>query len=83
MGKPIITTNSVGCKEVVDEGYNGFKCNPKDTECITIAMKKLIEMSQEERIQLGRNGRHKMEKEFDEEYVIDRYIKAIAEVSRN
>lgn len=81
MGKPIITTNSVGCKEVVDEEYNGFKCNPKDTKCITIAMKKLIEMPKEKRIVMGNNGRLKMEKEFDENYVLDRYMKAISKIS--
>ena len=80
-GKPIITTNSVGCKEVVDEGYNGFKCNPKDIQCITNAMKKLIEMPKEKRIAMGNNGRLKMEKEFDENYVLDRYMKAISKIS--
>jgi glycosyltransferase involved in cell wall biosynthesis len=81
MGKPIITTNNVGCKEVVDEGINGFKCNIKDSVCIVKAMQNLIEMPKEERIQMGRNGRLKMEKEFDEKFVLDSYMKAIKEIS--
>jgi len=83
MGKPIITTHNVGCKEVVDEGINGFKCNTKDSVCIAKSMKNIIEMSQEERIQMGRKGRVKMEKEFDEKFVLDSYIKAIKEISLN
>lgn len=83
MGKPIITTNSVGCKEVVDEGVNGFKCNIKDSVCIAKAMKKFVELSQEERVQMGKNGRMKMEKEFDEKFVIDRYLKTIKEIFLN
>lgn len=81
MGKPIITTNNVGCKEVVDEGINGFKCNTKDSVCIAKAMRTVIEMPDEERIQMGRNGRLKVEKEFDEKFVLDSYMKAIKEIS--
>lgn len=83
MGKPIITTNNVGCKEVVDDGVNGFKCNPKDAQCIAKAMKIFIEMPAEKRMQMGRNGRVKMEKEFDEKCVLDRYVKTVEEISAN
>lgn len=30
MGRLIITTDSVGCRDVVDDGVNGFLCRPKD-----------------------------------------------------
>ena len=29
MGKPIITTNNVGCKEVVDHNFNGYLVEPR------------------------------------------------------
>jgi len=32
MAKPIITTDSVGCREVVEHGVNGLLCRPKDTQ---------------------------------------------------
>lgn len=83
MAKPIITTNNVGCKEVVEEGINGFKCNIKDFTCIVKAMRKFLEMLNEERIQMGKNGRLKMEKEFDEKFVLDSYMKAINQISSN
>ena len=44
-------------------------------------MRKFIEMPDEERIQMGRNGRLKMEKEFDEKFVLNSYMKAIQEIS--
>ncbi|ELP5097581.1 glycosyltransferase, partial [Escherichia coli] len=28
IGRPIITTNNIGCREVVDHGINGFLCEP-------------------------------------------------------
>ncbi|WP_036830306.1 glycosyltransferase, partial [Photobacterium sanctipauli] len=34
MGKPIVTTDNVGCRETVDDGINGFLCIPKSTESL-------------------------------------------------
>ncbi|MFW3398436.1 glycosyltransferase, partial [Aliarcobacter butzleri] len=34
MAKPIITTNAVGCKDVVDDNINGFLCDVKSIESL-------------------------------------------------
>lgn len=80
MSKPIITTENIGCKEVVDEGINGFKCKVKNIDCLVDSMIKVIQMSNKERESMGFNGRKKMEKEFDEKIVIDRYLDTIAKL---
>jgi len=77
MSKPIITTNNVGCKEVVDEGVNGYKCEIKDAHCLHLSMCKFLSLSDEEKINMGKNGRKKMEQEFDEKIVINKYINLI------
>jgi len=79
VGKPIITTHSVGCKEVVDEGVNGFLCAPRDAEDLAAKMERMMNLSQSERITMGLRGREKMIREFDERFVIDRYMSAIQE----
>ena len=38
--RPIITTNGVGCKEVINDGYNGFICEQKDVDSLALAMDK-------------------------------------------
>jgi hypothetical protein len=43
-------------------------------------MERMIELSHEERTAMGRRGREKVEREFDERFVIDAYLKAIREV---
>lgn len=37
-GKPIITTDTPGCREVVEEGLNGFLVPPKDPKALASAM---------------------------------------------
>ena len=45
MGRPIITTNSVGCREVVDDGVNGFLCQPQDAQDLAEKMERFIALS--------------------------------------
>ena len=77
MGKPIVTTNVVGCKEVVEHGVNGFLCEVKNAEDLALKMKEMLFLAEEQRKLMGQNGRIKMEKEFDEKIVIQKYLKAI------
>jgi glycosyltransferase involved in cell wall biosynthesis len=77
MGKPIITTENVGCKEVVDEGKNGYKCEVKNLECLVNKITQFIELSFEEKVKMSQYSRMKMEKEFSEKIVLDAYINII------
>jgi glycosyltransferase involved in cell wall biosynthesis len=77
MGKPIITTNVVGCKEVVEHGVNGLLCEVKNAQDLALKMKEMLLLSENQRRLMGENGRLKMEKEFDENIVIQKYLQAI------
>jgi glycosyltransferase involved in cell wall biosynthesis len=80
MARPIITTDSVGCRDVVDNGVNGFLCRPRDASDLANKMERMISMSQIEREVMGLRGREKVEREFDEKIVIDKYLAAIETV---
>ena len=77
MGRPIITTNAVGCKEVVDDNVNGYLCHLKDATDLAGKMEKVVTMTSEEREMMGLRGRKKVESEFDERIVIEKYIEII------
>ena len=77
MGKPIVTTDAVGCREVVDDGVNGYLCRVRDAEDLAEKMRLMIELSPNERAVMGAAGRKKMELEFDEKIVIDKYLDVI------
>jgi glycosyltransferase involved in cell wall biosynthesis len=80
VGKPIITTDTVGCREVVDEGINGFLCEPANANDLKAKMEKMLLLSTAERLQMGLRGREKVVKGFDEKIVIERYIKSIEQL---
>jgi glycosyltransferase involved in cell wall biosynthesis len=46
MGKPIITTDVVGCKEVVEHGINGFLCEVKNAQDLALKMKEMLLLSE-------------------------------------
>ncbi len=79
MGRPIITTNSVGCREVVDDGVNGYLIRPRDAADLAEKMEQIIALSSAARTAMGIRGREKVEREFDEQIVIGKYLAAIAE----
>ena len=76
-GRPVITTDKPGCREIVDEGVTGFIVKPQDIESLKIAVEKFINMPYEEKVNMGLAGRRKVEKEFDRNIVIDKYLKEI------
>ena len=80
MGKPIITTDNVGCKDVVDDGINGFLCEVKNADDLALKMEKMLNSSFDERNIMGKAGREKIVKEFDEKIVIEKYLKAIESI---
>jgi len=81
MEKPIVTTNVPGCKDVVDDGINGFLCQVKDSHDLADKMKKILNLSRAQRVEMGRKGREKIVKEFDELIVITKYLDEIHQVT--
>lgn len=80
MAKPLITTNVPGCKDVVDNGVNGFLCKPKDVQDLALQMKRMLRLSRDELETMGSAGRSKIIEEYSEQLVIDKYLDAIVEV---
>ena len=80
METPIVTTNTTGCKETVDDGVTGFLCNVKDSQDLAVKMEMMYLLSPAERIEMGKKGRQKMIKEFDKQIVIKNYLDAINEI---
>ena len=73
MAKPIVTTDTVGCREVVKDGFNGYLVPVKDAK--RLAQKIEILMADEKKRKLmGENGRIMAMKEFDVQNVVEQYL---------
>ncbi|MFK5854539.1 MAG: glycosyltransferase family 4 protein [Bacteroidota bacterium] len=62
-GKPIVTTNAPGCRDIVRDGVNGLLVPLRDSVAVADALKKLIQ-SPELRKQMGEKGRALVESDF-------------------
>lgn len=82
MGRPIITTDSIGCREVVIDGLNGFLCRPRDALDLARAMFRFVNLPEAARSALGMAGRQRAEQEFDEKLVVSTYLEIIDHSAR-
>ncbi len=81
IGRPIVTTDAIGCRDAVEDGLNGLLCRVADAGDLADKLQRMMELSFEERLLMGQAGRNKMEREFDEIIVIRRYLEVIEGVS--
>lgn len=73
-GRPIITTNRSGCREVVDDGVNGYVVKEKSSKDLIEKIEMFLSKSVEERKRMGLAARLKVQKEFDRQIVIEKYL---------
>jgi len=81
MARPLIATNVTGCRDIVDEGVNGFLCKVKDGKDLAEKMEKMMSLPLAEREKMGAKGREKMIHEFDKKIVVQMYLQAIDEIA--
>ena len=77
MARPIIATDAPGCRDAVEDGVSGFLCQPRDAASLAEEMEKFLSLSPAEREQMGGQGRRRVEQQFDERLVIEKYIREI------
>lgn len=75
--KPIVATDVPGCHHVVEDRYNGLLCKIKNADDLASKMEEMASLDDQQLKRLGENGRKKVEGQFDEQIVIDKYLSAI------
>ena len=80
--RPIITTNRPGCREVVDDCVNGYVVKEKDSKDLIKKIEKFLELTNEQKREMGLRGREKVEREFDRNIVVEKYLKEISDCGR-
>lgn len=64
-GRPTITTDTPGCRDTVEDGYNGFLIPPNNEQALYSAMEFFL-VHPEKIHEMGRNARKFAEKNFDQ-----------------
>lgn len=81
IGRPVITCNSVGCKETVIDGYNGYLIPTKDVDALVEKLDILLGDAKL-RQEMGMNSRKYAEENFSIDVVIERHLKIYEELVR-
>ena len=81
-GRFLITTDNPGCRETVNDGESGFIYPGGNVDELVKAIERFLAMNNEDRKQMGRKGRKKMETEFSRELVVKAYLEKIGDLTR-
>ena len=76
-GRAVIASDIPGCKEGIIDQKSGFLVKTKDTEDLYNKMVQFVMLSNDEKEQMGKNGRKLMEEKFDKEKVVNQTIRKI------
>lgn len=78
--RPIITTDRSGCREVIDDGVNGFIIEQQNSSDLIEKIEKFLSLTWEEKRAMGLAGRKKAEAEFDRQIVVEAYMSIVNEL---
>ncbi len=79
-GRPILASRIPGCQEGFEDGVTGIGFPARDRDALLAALRQFLEISHEERAQMGKEARKKMEREFDRKLVVDAYMEEIQNI---
>ena len=79
--RPIITTNRSGCREVLDDCVNGYIVREKDSADLIEKIEKFLQLPYDQQSEMGLRGREKVEREFDRNIVVEKYLGELSELS--
>jgi len=80
MSRPLIATDVPGCRDIVEDGVNGYLCAVRDSSSLASAMSRMAGLPQDIRLAMGDAARRKVQDRFSEEVVIEAYLNALADL---
>jgi len=72
-GRPIVSTDIPGCREVVEQGVNGFLVRENDVVALADAIEVLVR-DRELRLRMGQAGRVRVQRYFAKEIIVDQTL---------
>ena len=78
MGRPIVTTNVTGCRDIVSEGVNGFLCKARDAESLAAALARAAQTTDSDWRRMADAGRALVLRDFSQARVTQLYLAALA-----
>jgi galacturonosyltransferase len=77
MGRVCIASTINGSTDVIDDGVTGYLFETGSAEDLIKKTEMFLQLGFEHKVKMGLSGRAKVEREFDRQIVIDRYLDEI------
>jgi len=81
MARPAIASDVPGCRDVIEDGVNGYLCPVRDARSLADAMRRMAELPAARQLAMGEAARRRVQQEFSETSVVDAYLNALAEIA--
>ena len=78
IGRACIGSDIDGIRETIEDGVTGYLFNVGKTSDLVSALGKFINLSYEEKSQMGLRSRKLVEEKFNRTFIIDKYLEEIA-----
>ncbi len=80
MGRVCIGSDVPGVKDGIEDGHTGYVFKVRDVDSMVEAVEKFLALSHEEKVEMGKRAREKMEREFDRNIVTEIYLEEIKKI---
>ncbi len=74
VGRPIITTDMPGCRDLVEGNANGFLVRPRNPDELAAACEAFLALERAHQVAQGAASRRLVERRYDEQFVIGAYV---------
>jgi len=76
---PVITTNVPGCRQLIQNNYNGWVVNARDEMSLAEAMIEALQSTPNQRRKMGKNSRKEILSKYDARLIVGQYKNLINE----
>ncbi len=81
MGRPVITTNVPGCRDIVDSNKNGFLCEARNVSSLFKAISEFTALSRDEKEKMGRHAHRIAQERFSDLKINEIYLSIVQKLS--
>ena len=80
MSRPLIATDVPGCRDIVEDGVNGYLCTVRDPASLASALSRMAELERHQLLAMGKEARRKVQERFGEREVVRAYLNVLADL---
>lgn len=81
-GRALIAADIAGCREIIDQDENGYLFKAGDADQLVGVIEEFLSLPHQEKAEMGKRSREKVEREFDRRIVVDSYLEEIDKILR-